>query len=102
MRGYKKDGQFTHDDDGKPYNEVHYYFGANPNTVKYWPIPDRERGAQKRIAKIMANYPDFWSYVQGDARGAALYVGKKSEQERTTDRPLDLDGNYSRGIAIYK
>ena len=65
--------EFEHNDDGKPYIERHFY---TENKARYEAIADRERGALKRLAAIMQRYPDFWSYVQGDPRGAALYVGK--------------------------
>ena len=78
----------------KPYLEIH------PHTGKSYrqPIPDRERGAQKRLAKIMARYPELRSYVQGDPRGAPLYI------LRPGDVPAgqNIDGYYNRGIAVYK
>ena len=62
------------------------------------PIPDRETGALKRLAHIMARYPSLKAYHQGDPRGAALYIL----------RPGDVpDGEkaeswYSRGVAVYQ
>jgi hypothetical protein len=53
------------------------------------PIPDRERGAQKRLAMIMAKYPGWQAYVQGDPRGASLYIR------------ADVNSCYTR-IAVYK
>jgi hypothetical protein len=62
-------------------------------------IPDREKGAYKRLDKIMANYPNFVSYVQGDPRGAPLYIVPKASLREGEQ----LDCCYSsRGIAIYK
>lgn len=92
-RGRKENGEFVYDDNGTPFEERHIH---TENKARYTAIPDRERGAQKRIAKIMARYPDFWVYVQGDPRGAALYIGRHS------NTPLPIDANYSRGIAVYK
>ena len=37
-------------------------------------IPDRERGALKRLGNIMVKYPDLKPYVQTDPRGASLYI----------------------------
>lgn len=37
-------------------------------------VPDREKGALKRLSTIMARYPDLRAYVQTDPRGAALYI----------------------------
>lgn len=59
--------------------------------------PDRERGALKRLAAIMARYPSLTPYVQGDPRGCALYI------LRPHDVPAgkDADAYYSRGIPVY-
>ena len=72
-------------------------FMVNPNNNRRYPTPDRETGALKRLAKIMAAYPALSAYVQGDPRGAALYI------LRPGDVPAgeDADSYYSRGIAVY-
>jgi hypothetical protein len=44
-----------------------------------WAIPNRERGALKRLAAIMARYPKLAAYYQGDPRGCALYVYEKGK-----------------------
>ena len=64
---------------------------------KRFPTPDRETGALKRLKKIMAKYPALSAYVQGDPRGAALYI------LRPGDVPAgeDVGSYYSRGIAVY-
>lgn len=62
------------------------------------PIPDRERGALKRLAAIMARYPNLTSYVQGDPRGAALYILRPEDLLPG----CDVNSCYSRGIAVYK
>lgn len=36
--------------------------------------PDREAGARKRLARIMAEHPTCTAYVQTDPRGGALYI----------------------------
>lgn len=78
----------------KPYLEVHPHDGKSYRK----PIADRERGAQKRLAKIMARYPTLQAYIQGDPRGAPLYI----------IRPGDVpeggqpDSYYNRGVAVYK
>ena len=59
--------------------------------------PDRERGALKRLAAIMAVHPGLSSYVQGDPRGAALYVLRPGG----VPEGKDADAYYSRGIAVY-
>ncbi len=55
-------------------------------------VPDRERGAQRRLAKVMANYPTLLAYVQGDPRGASLYILP----------PNISEDNYNRGVAVHK
>lgn len=85
---------FTHDDNKKPYLERHPYDGM----VSYSLLSDKEAGAKKRLAKILANYPHLTSYIQPDPRGCALYILKKSE---IGDIPVDQIYN-SRGIAVFK
>lgn len=88
-RGKKENGDFTYDDDGKPFMEIHWNSGR---ATTYRAIPDRERGALKRLAAIMADYPSLSAFVQTDPRGCALYIGKGL-----------TDSNYSgQGIAVYK
>lgn len=77
------------------------FFVSPGNTVippGKWPIPDRERGALKRLKEIMARYPSLSSYVQGDPRGAALYI------LRPGDVPAGsrAESCYSNGIPVYK
>lgn len=85
---------FQHDDDGRPYLEHHPYDGM----VSYSAIPDREKGARKRLAAIMARYPGYQAYVQGDPRGASLYI-LRPDDVRPGD---DISCVYTRGIAVYK
>jgi|SRR6185295_466203 len=60
--------------------------------------PDRETGARKRLAAIMHRYPLLAPYVQGDPRGAALFILKPG------DVPVggEPDSYYSRGTAVYR
>lgn len=82
---------------GKPYMVRHIYAHGNgkDRTIKT-PIADREKGALKRAAAILANHPDLWMYHQGDPRGAALYVGRIADI-REGER---LDSVYTRGVAV--
>ena len=59
--------------------------------------PDRERGAHKRLATIMARYAPLSSYVQGDPRGCALYIIRPQD----VPEGKDTDAYYSRGIPVY-
>lgn len=77
--------------DGAPYWHSAY------DGRRLYRAPDRERGALKRLDTIMARYPHLNAYVQGDPRGAALYI------LRPGDVPAgkDADAYYSRGIPVY-
>ena len=92
VRGKTVGKTFEYDDNGKPYLEVHHNSGG----TSYFAKPDAERGAQKRLGKIMAKYPCFAAYVQGDPRGASLYI------LRPGDVPSDssVDSCYNRGVAV--
>lgn len=94
-RGRKIAGGFEHDEDGAPFEERHVH---SENKARYTPIADKERGALKRLAAIVARYPGFAFYVQGDPRGASLYI------LRPGDVPAgeSVDSLYTRGIAVYK
>lgn len=97
-RGRKVAKVFTHDDDGTPFMERHHYaHGHGKDTVTHTALADRENGAKKRLAAIMANYPTLSVYVQTDPRGAALYVLKPG------DIPADGTASqyYTRGICVY-
>lgn len=80
----------------KPYMVRHIYSHGNgqDRTIKT-PIADREKGALKRLAKIMEAHPDFLPYHQGDPRGCALYIVKHSDLNGS-----DIHANYTRGIAV--
>jgi hypothetical protein len=86
------------------HNDRHSYLAHND--PRAWSrIPDRETGARKRLAEIIAkrNAPyrfphhQVSTYIQTDPRGAALYI------IRPVDVPAgsDVDSCYSRGICVY-
>lgn len=77
-----------------PYMEVHPH---TSNDVRRYKVADREKGAQKRLDKIMANHPELVAYHQGDCRGASLYIVRKSDLNGS-----DIRANYTKGVAIYK
>jgi hypothetical protein len=87
---------------GKPYWT---YDQGNGKRGRY-PIPDREAGALRRLAAIMAKYPALWAYHQGDPRGCAVYVGRWSDMPKgDTLQPIkqeraDLSSYYTRGVAV--
>lgn len=70
----------------------------NSFSGKRYPTQDRETGALKRLAKIMARYPALTPYVQGDPRGAALYILKPGD----VPEGASADSHYSRGVAVYR
>ena len=79
---------------GKPYMVRHSH--QAPFKTTQYPIPDREAGALRRLALIMARHPEWTAYHQSDPRGCALYVVRKA------DIPADttIDCVYNRGIAV--
>ncbi len=79
------------------YNANTRYLSANDPRA-YTRIPDRETGALKRLSAIMARYPHLKAHVQGDPRGAALYIWTP---RNVAVYGNDVDANYSRGIAVY-
>lgn len=90
----ERDGE---EPDSKPYMRVQYPTREG-YVDKRWPIADRENGARKRLVKIMARYPDLSPYIQGDPRGASLYI------LRASDIPAgeSADAFYTRGVAVYR
>jgi hypothetical protein len=109
--------------DGKPYLVHHHYrHGKGADTVTRTAIPDRETGARKRLAAILAarnaritddHSKDaeqyihatcaaklsgiVSSYIQGDPRGAALYIIRPGD----VPEGGDVNAYYSRGICVY-
>lgn len=91
--------------EGKPFLRAQGPTAAGYSDRRY-PIPDREAGAKRRLADILArrNGADRKSlkaslsaYIQTDPRGAALYI------LRPGDVPAGEDAGayYSRGICVY-
>ncbi len=60
-------------------------------------VPDRERGALRRLEAIMSKHPDLGYYIQPDPRGAALYI------VRPGDVPdgMHVESCYTRGLCVY-
>lgn len=94
-RGRKENGEFIYDESGAPYMERHAH---SENKARYTRIGDRETGAKKRLAAIMAKYPALSAYIQTDPRGASLYILKPGD----VPEGADVDAHYSRGVAVYK
>lgn len=78
------------DDTGVPYF-VAMLYGDKEHKVYKTRIPDREKGALRRL-DALAKEKGFFFYRQPDPRGISLYVNNE---------PIN-DINYSNGIAIGK
>ena len=77
---------------GKP-----YWYNAMTGRRSY-AVPDREKGALKRLQGVMGKYAPLAYYVQGDPRGASLYIIRPGD----VPAGAEVDSYYSRGIAVYK
>jgi hypothetical protein len=87
---------FEHDDDGLPFEEFHPH--SEGGVARYTRLPDREKGARKRLAKIMTKYPALKTFIQGDPRGCALYVLREGD----VPEGADVSSCYTRGIAVHQ
>ncbi len=97
--GKKLPRVFIHDDNGKPFMEHHHYsHGNGRDDVTYSRLADRETGARKRLAKIVAKYPGFTAYVQTDPRGAAVHIMRPGDVKPGDD----VSCCYTRGISVYR
>ena len=84
---------FEHDESGRPHLERH---PRDTSAASYTRVSDRERGALKRLAAIMARYPTFQAYVQTDPRGASLYILRPGDVREGAD----VSSCYSNGVAV--
>ncbi len=81
--------------DGKEGKPRWYYNIDGPGPIRSYPIPDRERGALKRLEAVMSKYPSLSWYNQGDPRGCSLYIYEKAK----LPAGKDIDCYYS-SVAI--
>lgn len=80
-------------------------YWLNSHTMKRSPVADREKGALKRLAKILASVNvaragkvgPLSAYVQTDPRGAALYIIRPGD----VPQGEDVASYYNRGICVY-
>ena len=87
----------------KPYYD--FCIPGEGRTRSSHPIADREKGALKRLEKIVARVNsernesdgDISSYIQRDPRGAALYIIRPGD----VPAGANVDSYYSRGICVY-
>ena len=73
-------------------------FDTQSGHRRRYPTPDRETGAKKRLAAIMAKYPTLSAYIQGDPRGASLYILRPGDVPEGSK----AESYYSNGVAVYK
>ncbi len=71
-------------------------FWINALSGRRYATSDRERGALKRLAGIMAGRAVSY-YVQTDPRGAALYILRPGD----VIEGQSVDSCYSRGLCVY-
>jgi hypothetical protein len=88
--------------DGRPFMVTHHHprNGGPARTTKS-PIADRETGARKRLASIIDERNNratgkVETYIQGDPRGAALYILRPGDIPEGSD-PCQY---YNRGLCL--
>ena len=81
---------------------VHESRGLGGQWIRYhYPIPDRENGAIKRMARILANHSGWAWYYQTDPRGCAVYLYRVDDPVLTYGG-VSVESCYnSIGIPIY-
>jgi hypothetical protein len=80
-------------------------YWLNSNTMRRSPVADREKGALKRLAAIIARVNvqragkvgRLEAYIQTDPRGAALYIIRPGD----VPQGEDVSAYYNRGICVY-
>ena len=83
-----------------PYMVYHRFTEKTPRRER---IPDREKGAQRRLLAIINAEAKrhgecrYSAYIQGDPRGAALYIIRPGDVPEGSS----VDSCYSSGICVY-
>lgn len=77
-----------------PYLVTHHYSQNKPSRRR---VADRKTGAKKRLAKILESKPGVSAYIQGDPRGAALYILRPGD----IPEGKEAASYYNRGICVY-
>lgn len=92
-------GRIVRDEDEKPFFVREYRETWKPYAWKTMttPIADREKGAIKRLEKILSMYPGFTYYLQTDPRGCALYL----LQQGDVPEGKSPAAYYTNGIAVF-
>lgn len=80
---------------GKPFRVIHSYRrDGRPDVVTRYAVADREAGAKRRLAAIMARYPGLSYYLQHDPRGCAVWLLRPGD----VPAGAHLESYYTRGI----
>jgi hypothetical protein len=88
--------------EGRPFMVTHYYpRNGTPARTTRSPIADRETGARKRLAEVINERNKrapgkVETYIQGDPRGAALYILRPGDLPEGSD-PSQY---YNRGLCL--
>ena len=80
-------------------NTPFFYYDSPINGVwkrKRYQVADRETGALKRLASIMATYPHLKAYIQTDPRGGSLYLIRQGD----VPEGADVESYYTRGVFV--
>ena len=71
-------------------------YWLNASSGHKHPIPDRERGAEKRLKAVMSKYPTLTPYLQSDPRGAALYLLRPGD----VPKGKHAERYYTNGVCV--
>lgn len=78
-------------------------YWRNSTSDRRYPVADREAGAQRRLLAIInalaarKGICDVNAYIQGDPRGAALYILRPGD----VPAGASADSYYTRGICVF-
>jgi hypothetical protein len=81
---------------GVPYRHTRGYLSNGRYHESRVRVPDRERGALKRLHGIMQRYPQLIAHVQGDPRGCALHLVLRSDVGPSEK----IESVYTRGSPV--
>lgn len=85
------------DENEKPFLRVQYRDGGGKWVDDRIAIPDRESGAIKRLDTLMGRFPKLVACVQGDCKGASVYILRRSDIQEG----VSINAIYHLGTAVY-
>lgn len=94
----KKDWKIERDEEDNPHLAITFFRDGFKSSFR---IPDREKGAVRRLTKIMAKYPKFKAFIQkADPSKPTLYVLRPGDLD---DLPKGKKIDYAgKGIPVYE